>query len=242
VYPFFNLNKYMKKSDLIFVLCILSLVLPFVCSSAAWNAFESLTHAHPYMMAFVKFAILSTIGEILGVRLKTNQYLPQGFGLIPRMIVWGFLGIAIASAMSIFAIGTPALLEKYGVEGAFFAMGGNFSALKLLGAFSISCAMNLIFGPIFMTLHKITDTHIDQYNGTLEALKHPIAFGKILKNLNWDVQYNFVFKKTIPFFWIPAHTLTFLMPPTVQVLLAASYGIVLGVLLSLAANMSKTTS
>jgi uncharacterized integral membrane protein len=48
-----------------------------------------------------------------------------------------------------------------------------------------------------------------------------------------------VFKKTIPLFWYPAHTITFLLPAGFQVLFAAVLGIVLGVLLSVAANMSR---
>jgi hypothetical protein len=46
--------------------------------------------------------------------------------------------------------------------------------------------------------------------------------------------WGFVFKKTIPFFWIPAHTITFLLPPELRVLFAAALGIVLGVILALA--------
>jgi hypothetical protein len=53
------------------------------------------------------------------------------------------------------------------------------------------------------------------------------------------VQWNFVLKKTIPFFWIPAHTITFLMPADFRVLFAALLGIVLGVILAVA-NMKKT--
>ena len=60
-------------------------------------------------------------------------------------------------------------------------------------------------------------------------------FGKIISELNWNVQWNFVFKKTIPFFWIPAHTITFILPGEFQVLFAALLGIALGLILSIAA-------
>ena len=49
----------------------------------------------------------------------------------------------------------------------------------------------------------------------------------------------FVFKKTIPFFWIPAHTITFLLPGQYQVLFAALLGVALGIILSIAAVMSR---
>jgi hypothetical protein len=61
---------------------------------------------------------------------------------------------------------------------------------------------------------------------------------KIFPNLNWDVQWNFVFKKTIPFFWIPAHTLTFILPADYQVLFAALLSIALGLILAFASLKS----
>ena len=94
-------------------------------------------------------------------------------------------------------------------------------------------------GPVFMTLHKITDTQILQYEGKLTALIRPLPMGKILSSLNWNVQWGFVFKKTIPFFWIPAHTITFLLPGQYQVLFAALLGVALGIILSIAAVMSR---
>jgi hypothetical protein len=90
-----------------------------------------------------------------------------------------------------------------------------------------------------MTLHKITDTHIIRNGGTIAGLFQPIKFGEIITNLDWKVQYNFIFKKTIPFFWIPAHTITFLLPVEFQVLFAALLGIALGVILSIGVLMSK---
>ncbi|WP_321415721.1 Mpv17/PMP22 family protein [uncultured Desulfobacter sp.] len=48
-----------------------------------------------------------------------------------------------------------------------------------------------------------------------------------------------MFKKTLPFFWIPAHTITFLLPPDFQVLFAAILGIVLGIILAVAGLSKK---
>jgi len=44
---------------------------------------------------------------------------------------------------------------------------------------------------------------------------------------------NFVLLKTIPFFWIPAHTLTFLLPKEYRIVIAAFLSVVLGVILAL---------
>ncbi len=85
-----------------------------------------------------------------------------------------------------------------------------------MGGFAISVTMNTIFAPVFMTFHKITDTHILDCGGSLRSIVTPIPMTRIITHLNWNSQWNFVFKKTIPFFWYPAHTITFLLPGEVQ--------------------------
>jgi hypothetical protein len=85
-----------------------------------------------------------------------------------------------------------------------------------------------------MTLHRITDTHIIATGGTLRGFFSPIDCSRILQNIDWSVMWGFVFKKTLPFFWIPAHTITFLLPPQHRVLFAALLGVVLGVILAFA--------
>ncbi|MDX2432206.1 MAG: Mpv17/PMP22 family protein, partial [Bacteroides sp.] len=110
---------------------------------------------------------------------------------------------------------------------------------KVFVAFSIGTTLNLFYAPVMMTFHKITDTHIIETGGTLRGFFSPIPFARILKEMNWDVQWNFVFKKTIVFFWIPAQTITFLLPEQYRVLFAAFLGIILGVLLAIAALMER---
>lgn len=85
-------------------------------------------------------------------------------------------------------------------------------------------------------IHKITDTHIGNCGGSIKALSTPIPMTRIFTGLNWAVLWSFVFKKTIPLFWYPAHTITFLLPPDMRVLFAAILGVVLGVLLAIAAK------
>ena len=230
----------MKKCDFLFILCMLLIVTPFALIEPVGQWFSSATASHPYLMAFAKFAILSTAGEMLGLRIKEGCYNRPGFGVIPRAVIWGILGVGIAMAMKTFSTGAPKLVESLGVSGVTDAMKGEFSWLKVLGAFSISVTMNTIFAPVFMTVLKITDTHILNCNGSTKALITPFNFGDALAGLNWKVQWGFVFKKTIPLFWYPAHTITFLLPAGFQVLFAAVLGIVLGVLLSVAANMSRS--
>lgn len=223
----------MKKNDLVFISIILAVIALFVFIAPIANWYLQFNKEHGMVMSFFKFAILATLGEIIALRIKTGNYNQPGFGIVPRMVVWGFLGLAINLAFNIFATGAPAFLAYLGLKEAPQAMAGNFSGLKLLDAFTISTTMNLIFAPVMMTFHKITDTHIIATGGTVNGLLKPIPFGPILKNINWDVMWNFIFKKTIPFFWIPAHTITFLLPPEFRVLFAAILGIALGLILAI---------
>lgn len=229
----------MKKNDLIFLAATLALLAPFVLCTAVYEGYTAFNAAHPYVMAFLKFGILATAGEAIGLRIKTGSYNEKGFGLIPRAIVWGLLGVWIAAVMKILSSGVPLFAEALGIEGITEAMRGGLSPLKFVGALLISLTMNTTFAPVFMTLHKITDTHILENGGSLRALVRPIPVGRIIASLNWKVQWEFVFKRTIPLFWIPAHTITFLLPPHYQVLCAALLGVMLGILLSVAAVMGR---
>ena len=211
----------MKKADLIFICAVVAVFLPFVLSDTLYGLYKSFNAAHGMIVSFIKFAVLSTAGEMLGARISTGRYYYKGFGLVPKMIVWGILGMGINMAMIIFSTGTPAFLEYMGLAGA---------------AFCVSVAMNSIFAPVFMTLHKICDIHIADYNGSALALVRPWKMGELFCRVNWKAQWGFVFKKTIPLFWFPAHTVTFLLPPSGRVLCAALLGVALGVLLALAAR------
>jgi len=229
----------MKKQDLIFLAGVILMFLPFLISQSVFDYYVEFNKAHGMVTSFIKFAILATLGEIIGLRIRTGNYYHQGFGVIPRAIVWGFLGLSIKLAFVIFATGTPIFLAYMGVENATMVMKESFSLNKLLVAFSISACMNLIYAPVMMTLHKITDIHILDNKGTIAGFLSPIRFSEIFQKLDWGVQWNFVFKKTIPFFWIPAHTITFLLPADFQVLFAAILGIVLGILLAIAGLKSS---
>ncbi len=223
----------MKKNDLYFIVFVLAIFLPFFLIPELFTFYDSFNKEHGFITSFIKFAVLATIGESIGLRVRKGVYNEKGFGLIPRAIVWGFLGLTIKLAFIIFYSGTPLFLQSLGIDMA-NVMNGALSIKKVVGAFAISVLMNTIYAPVMMTLHKITDTHIIATGGTINGLFKPIRFGKILAELNWNVQWNFVFKKTIPFFWFPAHTITFLLPTDYQVLFAALLGIALGLILAIA--------
>jgi hypothetical protein len=228
----------MKKQDLYFVIGLIAFFSPFFISTDVYAGYISFNQHHGFIMSFIKFAILATTGEVIGLRIVSGVYNKVGFGIVPRAIVWGVLGITIKIAFIIFATGVPPVLAYSGMENIAEIMKGGLTLNKLLVAFSISVAINLIYAPIMMSLHKITDTHIINNGGTVKGFFTSIKVSDIMANMDWRKQWGFVFKKTIPFFWIPAHTITFLLPADMQVLFAAILGIALGIILAIASLQS----
>ncbi len=230
----------MKRTDLYFAVAILAIFLPFVFCTPLCEWYKSFNAEHGMVMSFLKFGILATLGEMLGFRISSGRYMTPTFGVLPRMVVWGLLGMGINMAMIIFSKGTPMFLQYMGMNNAvesFVADG--LSMDKFWVALSVSVAMNTIFAPVFMTLHKITDAHIAACGGSLKALVTPIPMAQRFSEINWQAQWGFVFKKTIPFFWYPAHTVTFLLPAEQRVLFAALLGVALGVLLAVSIKKSN---
>lgn len=232
----------MRRSDLIFILAAILLLLPFFAVDAVQDWFIGSTREHPFLMAFLKFGILSTVGEVIGYRIKEGHYPAAAFGVVPRGITWGLLGMLITAAMTIFSAGVPALLEQIGIhpDGTSYreliatSIFVSRSWYHVLAAFAISLFMNTIFAPFFMTIHKVSDQHINEHRGTLRGYFRPLHFGRRLAGLDWGMMWGFLFKRTIPLFWIPAHTITFMLPPEFRVLFAALLGVMLGVFMSLA--------
>ena len=228
----------MRTSDKIAIGATVCGIAAFLAIPGFLDGFIDLTKRNPYWMSFAKFAVLSTFGECIGLRIVTGVYNKPGFGVLPRAVVWGLLGMGIKLAFTIFSSGAPNVLAEFGLAVSPDALKSGSFGLKLLVAFTFSVTINTIFAPVFMTLHRITDAHIVANGGTLMGLFSRMEMTRHLQEINWTSLWGFVFKKTLPFFWIPAHTITFLLPPHFQVLFAALLGIVLGVILAFANRKS----
>ncbi len=215
----------MKKHDYFIILVAVAVLVPFFAS-------EFYTRANavcPLAMSFVKFGVLATFGECIGLRITHGMWARPGFGIAPRAVVWGVLGVCITLAMGVFSAGVPAAM------GLPDALADGLSWRKALVALCVSVAMNTVFAPVFMTFHKITDMHIAATGGSLRGFfTTPLRMGASLAAIDWHRQWGFVFARTIPLFWYPAHTVTFLLPPAWRVLFAALLGVALGVLLAVA--------
>ncbi len=192
----------------------------------SYSVYTELYADFPAALSFLKFAVLATFGEMLVARLRTGSYLPPAFGLLPKALVWGVLGVFIWIAFGIFS---------HGVAATFFAdLTDPALGMRVLRAFSISLFMNIIFAPVMMMTHHLTDTYIAEHGG-----RFPLAtfnLRPLLGKINWDKMWGFVYKKTIPLFWIPAHTVTFLLPAEFRVLFAVVLSVVLGLLLTISAK------
>lgn len=211
----------MKKGTILWISAIAAIG-SFLAIPATRDIFTAATSKHPYIMGFVKFAILATMGELLAARMVLKKWVIIK-GIIPKMFIWGLLGILIVLMFSLYTSGVHGAVEK-----GLLYTGEGFSA-KILTALYISAIMNLTFAPAFMASHRITDVYIDKiYSG------EKTSFSNVVSEIDWSGFLKFVVGKTIPLFWIPAHTVTFLLPDEFKVIFAASLSIVLGLILNFA--------
>ena len=63
----------MKQKDFFFLLIVAALFLPFCLSETLYRSYQSFNAAHGMVMSFLKFGILSTLGELLGLRISTGH-------------------------------------------------------------------------------------------------------------------------------------------------------------------------
>ncbi|MCB5261895.1 MAG: hypothetical protein LHW64_04340 [Candidatus Cloacimonetes bacterium] len=159
---------------------------------------------NPILSAIVQFAILGTIGEIISKWLvqKSFKY-PFSFPMtLWKMLVWATLGVGTKYAFKGFTGFVDELIEQNMWPGF---QGGSFGY-----AFSLSALMNLQFGLFLVIMHRVLDN--------LPAKQ------KNWKNLDKSMY-------SLLWFWIPAHTVTFMVPNDFRIGLAAIWSIALGLIL-----------
>jgi hypothetical protein len=215
----------MRSGDL-FWLAGLGGIILFLLLPATNEAFVAANRAAPYMMGFVKFAILATMGELLALRIVGGEW-RRPTGMLLRALVWGFLGMVIVLMFTVFSGGVAAAITQG------LLPGGNGPYRALATAFWISTVMNLAYAPTFMAVHRITDTYIDLAGGQVGGLGQ-VSLRKVVSTIDWQGFISFVVLRTLPLFWIPAHTVTFLLPAEYRVLMAAFLSIALGAILAFA--------
>ncbi|MDO7977182.1 hypothetical protein [Oceanotoga teriensis] len=160
-----------------------------------------------FFMAFIQFAILGTLGEIVALKLSKKKIIV--LKTVYSAIVWGVLGIIIKFVFVGFN-GFVNELVSYG-----YLPSGDFWK-----AFFKSLFMNSMFGPVMVVIHRFLE---NLYNLKLKISKEG------LKKAFWALLW----------FWLPAHTITFMLPNNWQITLAAVWSFVLGLLLSFFNTMKK---
>lgn len=214
----------MKKFDFLWAGILLAIV-AFLAVEDTRHWFEATTSAHPYIMAFFKYSILATMGELLALRILVGDWkIPVGF--IHRVIIWGVLGMSFVIVFKVFNQGVIGAQKAHLLPSLEVGFGAAF-----LVSFLTSALMNLIFAPTFMALHRVTDTFIDLGEGKLSKI-FSVKLKDVVNKIDWNNFISFVVVKTIPIFWIPAHSITFMLPENYRLIYAAFLSIALGGILA----------
>ena len=208
------------------IIAVFALLAAILIIPATREAFEDLSGAHPYAMGFIKFALLATAGELIAIKMASGKFAKPAY-LTARIIIWGLIGIWITYMMKMFFIGSGALMAAGLLPGGKLDDGVFWKTL--IRAFATSATMNLTFGPTFMAVHKCSDTYLALRAQNGKGVK----LSEVIDAVDWKRFVSFTLFKTVPIFWIPAHTLTFLLPAAYQVMLAALLSVALGIILNL---------
>lgn len=222
----------MKKQDFLWIIIIIGITSLFIIPITR-SYYENFNFQFPYLLGFIKTSILAFMGELLVSRIRNGHYF-TGTGHLMKWFVWGLLGMIFVLIFKIYATGVAGA-QAVGLLPMVNSPG--FIA-SLLTAFLISLSMNLSFAPTFMILHRITDGYIYHASGKLRELSS-VKLSKVIDSIDWQRFFHVVILKSIPFFWIPAHTITFLLPENYRVLMAAYLSIALGIILSIGKKTIK---
>ncbi len=178
--------------------------------------FGEVVKEYPYLTGFLKVAILASFGEMIKTRGRTGSYYTEK--LWAKFLVWGLYGMLFTIAFPIFATG----IEVLSHTPIWFTCGSGFWK-TLVFAFSTSLWLNLIFCYPMMLSHEWFNRCINE--------KRFIGGTEFISNLDPAVWGSFL-PKTILVFWIPAHTVTFCLPPDYRILMSAFLSLALGFILT----------
>ena len=215
----------MKKGDFIWGGLFLAFC-AFLINAPTRELFIQFTDQYKLLGGFMKFAVLASMGELLAIRIGSGDWKFTSY-FFARAVIWGIFGMLITMVFTIFSTGIGKLQAIHVLP---------FENIAWIRAFFISLFMNSLFAPTFMYAHRISDTFLDiKY----EHKSDRITLSDIVKRIDMHNFLKVVVGKNIPFFWIPAHTIVFMLPESYRVLAAAMLSIALGMLLA-AAKRSKT--
>ncbi|MGC9321166.1 MAG: hypothetical protein ACP5FY_02830 [Kosmotogaceae bacterium] len=159
----------------------------------------------PFISAMIQFSIFGTLGDYISVKIAGSKANFSFSLMVLKALEWAFLAIFIKIAF----IGYEGFVSSLVINRILPQV---FVESVLLNAITRSLSMNLQFGVFLVIFHRLLDNLVLQ-------TKNWKNLDKALLSLMW--------------FWIPAHTLTFVLPKDFQIGLAALWSFMLGLLLSL---------
>ncbi len=180
------------------------------------QAFFGFTDEYYVLGGFIKFFLFASFGDLLSRRIRHGDW--KVLGMFPKAIAWGVIGVFVVYAFRVFSGGVAAMQE----EGVL-----PYEDVRFFFAFFTSFFMNLFFAPAMMLAHRMSDAYIEmRIKNTGKTLN------EALKTIDYTAFLRMLFR-TIPLFWLPAHTITFLLSPTYRAFFAALLGVMLGLFLNL---------
>lgn len=168
------------------------------------TAYVNWVKAMPLVSAMIQFAILGTFGEVISRWIRNRSFkYPFSFAIT----VWKMM------VWAILAIGIKYAFKGFTGFVEYLESHAYLPRLSTFGkAFAISAFMNMQFGITLVLAHRAMDNIPE-------------------KNKNWANLHKSIF--SLVWFWIPAHTVTFMLPELYRIGLAALWSVVLGVILGL---------
>lgn len=191
------------------------------------EAFVAATRAQPLLMGMAKFALLGTMGELLSGRAVSGRWKLAGVRLHQRVLAWAFYGLLFALAIPLFSHGVDGMLSQGLLPGR---------GAALAAAFWKSFFLQFFFAFLFMSFHRFVDTLID--DGKLFSRWPVVA---TCAGIDWRNMLTVV-GWSLVWFWLPAQTVNFMLPPEYRVLGAALLAIALGLILGVAKRLSAQRS
>lgn len=166
------------------------------------NWYIELVTAHPIITAMAQFAVLGTLGDIVSHWIVRKKiFLPYDL----KTLVLKIIEWSILAVMIKYAF--------VGFQGFVDSLISQHYLPTLSGigrSFAVSTLMNLQFGPFLVIMHRLLD--------------NLIAGNPSWKNLDKGFY-------SLLWFWIPAHTITFILPKEFQIGLAVLWSLALGIIL-----------
>lgn len=166
------------------------------------TAYVNWVHAMPIVSAMIQFAILGTFGEIISKWLVRKSF-KYPFSIV--VTLWKMIVWAILAVGIKYAFKGHTGLVEYLESHAMLPPLSTFGK-----ALAISISLNTQFGIFLVLMHRVLDNVIE-------------------KEKNWGGLHKGLY--SLIWFWIPAHTVTFMLSDVYRIGLAALWSVALGLIL-----------